>query len=88
MSEDYSNIPLDELVRDYAEWFIVECTDGEDVAGSLMQVAREADSFTAPHIAALLLIANEGLADPPYKYGGVYFDPQLAEMARRIGWHA
>ncbi len=31
MSEDYSDIPLHELVRDYAAWFIAECTDGEDV---------------------------------------------------------
>lgn len=69
-------------VRDYA----AAVADGEDDPAPLLRVAQAADWSTARHIAALLLIANEGLADPPYRFGGRDFDPRLAALATAIGW--
>lgn len=77
-----NTIILARAIRDYA----VEVAAGEDDPAPLLRLALTADWATAPHIAALLLIANEGLADAPYKFGGRDFDPRLAEMATAIGW--
>lgn len=75
-------IALARQVRDYAS----AVADGEEDPAPLLRVAVDADWSTAPHVAALLLIANEGLSDVFYRHGGRDFDPRLAALADAIGW--
>ena len=78
---------LEKLVRNYAQALIDDLGE-DDVPTPLIALAAKADLFTAPYIAALLLIENERLADLPYRQSGKFFDERLAEIASKIQWVA
>ena len=79
---------LEKLVRAYVAWLITDCAGGGEFATPLMKLAAHADVFTAPYLAALLLLENERLADPPYRQAGKFFDERLEEIASKIQWVA
>lgn len=79
---------LEKLVRAYAEWIKTECAGEDEPAAPLIVLAAQADTFTAPYLAALLLLDNERNADPPYRQSGEFFDERLEEIASKIQWVA
>jgi hypothetical protein len=75
-------------VRLYARWIRDECLGEGDETPPLITLALKADLFTAPHLAALLLIENDRLADPPFRLDGEQADAQLKRRAQEIGYQA
>lgn len=79
-------VPLDKMVRDYAEWLMTKDAGDEEETPLLIKLCSRADSSNAHCLAAILLLLNESVAYGPFRKDGELFDERLKAMAEKIQW--
>lgn len=76
-----------QALNGYANRILSECVGENEVPAEILIRARDTKTVAeAEQVGKDLLDQVEGLADPPYRHGGKFYDKDLKALAKKIGW--